>query len=113
MSIITAPATRTAPKLTWKRVGPCRYEATFNGKRYRLEKSGSAKLYYMQVFSPEAAAHNVLARKDINMRLQFEWEIVKPHPRLFDFGSTLAKAQANARLWLIEGRGGDDDEWQD
>lgn len=108
---MTATATRTA-KITWKRVGPCRYEGTYEGKRYRLEK-GANGLYYMYLFSPEAAAHNELARKDLSLRLQFVWDVVKPHPRIFDFGSSLAKAQANARLWLVEGRGGDDDEWQD
>lgn len=113
MSILTAKDTRTAPKLVWKRVGQCKYEATFNGKRYRLEKAGMANLYYMQVFSPEAAEHNVRARRDINMRLQFEWEIVKPHAYILDFGSSLAKAKINARLWLVEGRGGDDDAWED
>lgn len=112
MTILTAPGTRTSAKLTWKRVGEAKYEAEYNGKRYRLEKAGNG-LYFMQVFSPEAAEHNVRARKDVSMRLQFEWDIVKPHPRLFDFGSTLAKAKANSRLWLVEGRGGDDADWQD
>lgn len=112
MSVITAPGTRVPGKLVWKRVGEAKYEAEFNGKRYRLEKAGNG-LYYMQVFSPEAAEHNARARKDVSMRLRFEWDIVKPHAYLFDFGSTLAKAKANSRLWLIEGRGGDDSAWQD
>lgn len=98
--------------INWKRVGEAKYEAEHEGNRYRLEKAGNG-LYYIQVFNPEAAEHNKQARKDTSLRLQFEWDIVKPHPRLFDFGSTLAKAKANARLWLIEGRGGNDDAWQD
>lgn len=111
MTTFTALKTRVPAKLTWKRVGEAKYEATFGGKRYQLVKVNG--LYYMHVFSPDAAAHNVRARKDVSMALRFEWEGVKPHPFLFDFGSTLAKAKANARLWLIEGRGGNDDEWQD
>lgn len=112
MSTITSPGTRTPARLTWKRVGEARYEAEHHGKRYHLEKAGNG-LYYMQVFDPEAAEHNKRARKDTSLHLQFEWDIVKPHPRLFDFGSTLAKAKVNARLWLVEGRGGDDPQWED
>jgi hypothetical protein len=111
MNTLAAPATRTAPKLVWKRVGPCRYEATFNGRRYRIEKTGG--LYYMHVFLPENAEHNVRARKDVSMRLRLEWDLVKPHAYLYDFGSSLAKAKANARLLLIEGRDANDDAWED
>lgn len=111
MTILTAAATRVPAKLVWKRVGEARYEAEYHGKRYRLEKTGG--LYYMSVFSPEAAEHNVRARKDVKMRLRFEWDTVKPHAYLFDFGSNLRKAKANSRLWLVEGRGGDDAQWQD
>lgn len=102
----------TNTRIVWKRIGEAHYEAEVGGKRYHLKKSALG-LYFMHVFSPEAAENNRRAREDLSLRLQSQWKIVKPHPHLFDFGSTLAKAKANARLWLVEGRGGDDPAWQD
>lgn len=99
--------------IKWARTGDCQYQAEVDGERYLLAKNKVSGEWHMHKENPEAVEHNKLARKDLSLRLMFEWELVKPHEYLFSFGTSLKKAQANAVLVIKRGLNADHPEWQD
>lgn len=101
----------------WSLVKPLTHEATVDGVRYQLSRTGRGHrvAWHLHRYVPEAAAHNQVARSDTSLRLQIEWEIVRPNDStgsIFDFGETLAAAKRNVRLALVERVGYNDPRWE-
>jgi hypothetical protein len=110
-AVASAATTAPAPRITWRKIGECHYEATVDGARYRLYKTGGS--WYAHKFNKAHAASNVLARQDMAIPLRSEWEVVRPDSSFLSFGRTLKAAKANAALFLVRGIGSESVLWED